>query len=240
MRLRLATLVLALIVFRAGAVSACESFLDPKKRSVVDFAPPAGFIEICSRDSLACEIFTMAERSTVREKIVGYFVTEEQWEQFRNGAPMGFSPYLIALRVETLSSEQFTELKADTRKKQGHIWDDTDLPDAQKPLLRVPMGVIDEAADSISVGAVAQVMAPSREAFEKGRFISPAEKALAQKNGEAVEEEMTIGSVHTVLRLKGETLFLNTYEPRDQPFDGASTKALARQWLECVRDKNGN
>lgn len=93
-----------------------------------------------------------------------------------------------------MSFEQFAELKNYTRKKQGTVWEDTALPDAQKPLAWAPMGVIDETADLNSVGAVVQVMAPSMEAFEKGRFIAPAEKSLAQKNGEALETEATIGS----------------------------------------------
>lgn len=238
--MRLAVLFLCFVAFCAEAAGSCESFVDPKKRSVVDLAPPAGFVDICSRDGLVCEMFTAGEPPNVREKIIGYFVPADQWERFRKGAPMGFSPYLIAQRAETLSPKEFVELKGYAKKKKGNIWENANLHEAQKPLTLIPMGVVQETEDLISVGAVTRHMAPNKEAFEIGRFMTPAEKDLAKKSGKVLEVKVTLTSVHTVFQLKGETLFLNTYEQREQPFDGESTKELARRWIECVREKSKN
>jgi hypothetical protein len=240
MKGKFAALVFALIIFSVETAGSCESFLDSKKRSAVDLAPPTGFVDICSLDSLVCEIFTIAEPVNVREKIIGYFVPADQWERFRKGATMGFSPYLIAQRQKTMSSKEFVELKDYTKKKKGDIWGDMPTPAGLKLLSQTPMGVIDESQDLISIGAVIWHMATSKEAFEKGQFMTPAERDLAEKSGKALEVELTMTSVHTALQIRGESLFLNTYEKREQPFDGESTKALARIWVECVRGNNKN
>ncbi len=142
--------VLAMTASYGAAPELCDSFRDPKGRSVVDFAPPSGFLDVCSRDAALCDLVTRGYPQSVQT--IGYFVPAEEWLRYQKRELRGFSRYLIGQRGRTLSAKDFSDFKSYVHEKQGDIPDHTELPKHLKDFGQVPLGITGETDDSLSMG----------------------------------------------------------------------------------------
>ncbi len=198
----------------ALAAEPCGSFIDAKGLSVVDFAPPIGFVDVCSRDSRLCSVLTKGFPSSVRT--IGYFVLGEEWQRYEKGNLDGFSRYLIAQRGGPLSRERFREFKDYVRAQHGEIPDSSDIVRGLESGGRVSFGVTDETEDSISYGVVMK---------------------LRSLNGGS-DVEMLLASINIALQLKGESLSLYVNEEVRRPSDVRRVKEFAARWIGCLRSRN--
>ena len=214
MRLIFEAALLAVIASYAVAAEPCDSFRDAKGRSVVDFAPPAGFIDVCSRDAQLCTQLTKGYPPSVQT--IGYFVREVEWQRYQKGELKGFEQYFIAQRAQTMSPADFAELKQYVRRQQGSIPDHTELPRALESQGRVSIGVTGETDDSISYGVVMRLA---------GR-------------GEASSHPLMLAAINTALQVKGETLSLYAFDTVSQPTEVKGVTALANSWVACLRKRN--
>jgi hypothetical protein len=192
----------------------CQSFRDSRGRSSIDFAPPKGFVDICSRDFQLCVMLTEGYPRSVQT--IGYFVSAEQWQRFQERKQKGFTRYFIAQRGRTLSKEEFADFKRYVHSQQGNIADHTDLPRMFQSQDRAPLGVTDEAENSISFGTVLK---------------------LKSANTDAGNAEL-LASMNIALQLNGESLSLYVFDSVKDVKDTEGVKALAKRWLKCIRDRN--
>src|SRR5437867_950229 len=179
----------------ALAAEPCGSFIDAKARSVVDFAPPSEFVDICSRASRLCSVLTKGFPSSVQT--IGYFVPVEEWRRYEKGKLNGFSRYLIAQRGGPLSRERFREFKDYVREQHGDVPDSTDVVSGLESQGRVSLGVTNETEDSITYGVMI--------------------KQRSSKGGSSVE--MFLASINIAVQLRGESLslYVNEEVPRGCP-----------------------
>ncbi len=207
--------LLALAASSLVAAQHCGSFRDPRERSSIDFAPLDGYTDVCSRDFQLCVMLTLGYPSSVQT--IAYFVPNAEWQKYKEGKHKGFSRYLIAQHaVRTLSSEEFADFKDYVRSQQGNVVDHSKVPSLFEVKGRVPLGVVDESADSISYGTVIK---------------------LEQKDqGEGGSE--LLGAINIALQLKGESLSLYVFDVVKDLHDTDRLKALARHWLQCIRNQN--
>jgi hypothetical protein len=157
-----------------------------------------------------------AHRRLPTQCSIGYFVPNEEWQRYQDGKHKGISRYLIAQRGRTLSKEEFADFKRYVHSQQGSIADHTDLPSVFESRGHVPLGVTDEAEDSISFGAILK--------------LSPREK----KTGKAD----LLASINIVLQLKGESLSLYVFDSIKDLRDTERIKDIAKRWLRCVREQS--
>jgi hypothetical protein len=201
---RLAILTLLSFLGAGGLARPCDTFGDPKQRAAVDLAPPAGYVDVCSRDAQLCRRLTEGYPPSVQT--LAYFVLAEEWQLHERGALKGFTQYLIAQRaVRPYSTEAFADLKRSMRESQG------DIPDSSvsgQAVQRRSLGVIDEAGDLIAIGM------------------------LMRRPG------LAMASINAGLRLKKETLILYIFRVARNIGDVNSAKALAREWVSCIRSRN--
>ncbi len=210
------------VLFAVQVATSCESFIDPKGRSSIDFAPLSGLIDICSRDELMC--FLLMVDSPESRKTLAVFVSSEEWERSRKFEVIEHSRSMSVQRVDSMSIEKFKNAKDDVRKR-AYVSDQNQPVGALQLKEDIPLGVVEEADDMISTARLARLTPPTNEGLLKS---------------------VTTVSVLTLLRLKSEILFLETTEQWMFPFysgpepSSESTKRLAKQWLDCIRDKNRN
>ncbi len=141
--------LLVLAAFSLVGAQHCESFRDSRGRSSIDFAPLHGYTDVCSRDFQLCVMLTLGYPPSVQT--IAYFVPNAEWQKYKEGKHKGFSRYLIAQRaVLTLSSEEFADFKPYVRSQQGTVADHSESPSLFELKGRVPLGVVEESADSIS------------------------------------------------------------------------------------------
>jgi hypothetical protein len=198
----------------ASAETSCQSFSDVKGRSNVDFAPPNGFVEVCSRDAALCHRLSKGYPSTVQT--IAYFVTAEDWAKYPLSVDRsGFKRYLIGQRTRGMTADEFLAFKSHVHSQQGSVADHTELPRMLESQGRMPLGIIDESEDSVSFGIIMK---------------------LGTKDN--VLSSFYLSSVNVALQLKGETLALYAFDSSENPDDGTAVKFLARQWLACVRKHN--
>ena len=212
-RLRPTALLLVTAV-TVCAADPCASFRDARGRSAIDYAPLEGFVDVCSRGFQLCVALTQGYPPSV--KTIGYFVPADEWQRYQKGDKSGFSRYLIAQRATTMSDSEFAGFKQYIHAQQGNIADHTNAPATLELQERMPLGIVDEAADSISFGAVM-------------RFMPTGSGPLAP---------FWLGSVNIVLQLKGETLCLYAFDTLKAPTDTENVKTLAKRWLSCIRARN--
>jgi len=203
-----------LLVASVSLAEPCGSFRDERERSRVNFAPLDGFVDVCSRDFQLCVKLTQGYPPSV--KTIGYFVPAEEWQRYQKGDKGGFSCYLIGQRATTMSDSEFDGFKQYIHSQEGSMPDHTEAPATVELEERMPLGIVDETADSISFGAVM-------------RF---------QPTGTAVLAPLWLGSINIVLQLKGETLCLYAFDTLKTSTDTQNLKSLAARWLKCIRARN--
>ena len=173
----------ALLLISASVFGdSCGSFRDSLEISSVDVAPLPGFVDVCSRNSELCVMLTHGYPPGVQT--IGYFVPAEQWQRYQQGEHKGFSPYLIAQKGRTLSTEEFADFKRYVHSQQGNIPDHTQLAAIFELRGQVPLGIIDESADSMWMGM------------------------LLKLNEPAFKRDLELATVNVVLQIKGESLSL--------------------------------
>jgi hypothetical protein len=214
LRFAVAALTLIFIGVNAHAGGSCGSFVDPKRRSTINFAPIRGFVEVCSLDGALCDLLTKGYPPSVTT--IAYFVTNQDWQLHVKGSLKGFSRYLIGQRGHSWSREEFLEFKNRVRSDQGTVPDHTNLPAVVESLGRASLGVTAESADSISFGVIMK-LAPS---------------------GGTMGGPFYLASVNTALEINGETLALYAFDRANNANDGAGAQALMAQWLGCIEARN--
>lgn len=219
---RLALPCMCLFTASWRSVSACESFFDAKGRSKINFAPPVGFVDFCSRDELMCYLLTTQFSQSVQT--IGVFVDKDELERSREGGILRFSRYLIAQRGDTLSPENFEELKDSIR--QGRSAKPESLSSDPLQLKEIiSLGVVAETTDMIAWGIL-------------GRFTPPTDEGLLKR--------LTMVSIQAVWQFAGESLSLHAREEWMFPMDGGSEpdgkslKDLAERWIQCIKANNKN
>ncbi len=167
-----------------------------------------------TRFSIVCHAHTGYPSSV---QTIAYFVPNAEWQKYKEGNHKGCSRYLIAQRaVRTLSSEEFGDLKHYVRSQQGTVADRSKSPSLFELRGRVPLGVLDESEDSISYGTILK---------------------LEQKNQSEHGSEL-VAAINVAVQLKGESLSLYVYDVVKDVRDIARVKALAKHWLQCIRNQN--
>ncbi len=211
----LQAVLLTVVASYAAAAEPCDSFRDSRARSAIDFAPPIGFIDVCSRDAQLCNLLTKGYPPSVQT--IGYFVRAEEWQRYQKTEQKGFSRYLIAQRARTtMSTTEFADFKRYIRGQQGNTPDHTELPSVLESQGRVPLGVTDETDDSISFGVVMKLVPPG---------------------GGGTGSEL-LASINIARQLKGETLSLYAFDTVRQPTEVEGVKTLARHWIACIGGQN--
>ena len=208
----------ALVALSASALAGaqrCGNFRDSRSRSSVDFAPLEGYTDVCSRDFQLCVALTLGYPPSV--ETIGYFVPNAQWQAYKTGKLKGFSRYLIAQRSgRTLSSEEFTDFKRYVHAQQGAVADHSKVPSFFEVQGRMPLGIVDETEDSISYGTVVKL----------------------EKKDQSEHSSELVGAINIAFQLKGESLSLYVFDVVKDPNDVTKIKALAKQWLQCIRHQN--
>jgi hypothetical protein len=175
-----------------------------------DIAPPTGFVEVCSQDATLCRRLTEGYPPTA--PTVGYFVTPQEWAQFKNGALPGFTSYLIAQVAETTAPSQLPQLKEFIRSKQGAIPDHTKLPEVIKVKGEANLGVVGEADDSITFGKVANLRTA----------LSP-------------DKDLSLVALNAAVVFGPRVLSLYSFRAYRSPADVAAAKSLMNTWVQCLR-----
>jgi len=164
--MRLVVVPLLMLAYSApsAAGDACAPFVVKVGGDRLDLAPPVGFVDVCSQDAALCRVLTQGYPPAA--PTVGYFVTAQEWAQFKKGALSGFTNYLIAQISQSTTPGDLPGLKEFIRSRQGAIPDHTRLPDVLKAAGEVNLGVVSDTDDSIVFGRVAKLrpaLAPDKE-----------------------------------------------------------------------------
>jgi hypothetical protein len=199
--------------FSQAAGDSCVTYPVKVGSGRLDLAPPGGFVEICSQDAKLCSTLTRGFPPSVQT--VGYFVSPQEWAQFKKGEILGFTRYLIAQISRSTAAQGFPGLKDFVRSQQGTIPDHTDLPSTLKSQGRVGLGVIEETSDSITFGTIMKTQVAS----------SPDKEFVLV----ALNAAMVVGP-----------LVLSLYSFRDYQTMGdvETAKQLTKSWLQCIRSSN--
>jgi hypothetical protein len=192
---------------------ACSAYPVQAPAGRLDLTPPIGFVEICSQDAKLCDRLTRGYPPSVQT--VGYFVSPQEWAQFKKGTLLGFSHYLIAQVSRSTPPDRFPGVKDFIRSRQGAVPDHTDLPGTLKSQGRVSLGVIEETTDSISFGAIMKNQAVS----------SP-------------ETEIALVSINAALVTGPHVLSLYLFRAFHTMKDVEMSKELTKTWLQCIRISN--
>jgi hypothetical protein len=207
-------LILTLTASAAFAGVRCGSFVDPGHRSMVDFAPLSGFVDVCSKDVLLCTALTQGYPPSITT--IGYFVPVDDWQRYQRGDRSGFPRYLIGQRASSWSAAEFATFKQYLHSTQGITPDHTALVDGLASQGRAPLGIVNEGPAFISFGVVMQLSAtegPGTQAFY-------------------------LASINAALQLHSETLTLYAFDKAAQLNDGGGAKSLMTSWLRCIMSRN--
>jgi hypothetical protein len=200
---------LLMFVISTSAAESCESFRDPRGRSDIDFAPPNGFVDVCSQDVALCHELTKGYPPSVQT--IAYFALEDEWRHYSRDQK-GFSRYLIAQVTDPISDSDFLELKSQIRRAHGNIPDNTKTHERVELQERTSFGVIDETSDSISFGVTMKIASNS--------------------------DSRVLSAINTALILKREFLSLYAFATAAPERGVDEVKALSRSWLLCLRTSN--
>lgn len=192
------------------AGEACSSFQARDGADRFDIAPPTGLVEVCSQDATLCRRLT--EGYPLTAPTMGYFVTPEEWAQFKKGGLPGFTNYLIAQVAETTDPAQLPQLKEFIRSKQGDIPDHTKLPDIIKVKGETNLGVVSESNDSIVFGKVAKLRTPA-----------------------SAEKDISLVALNAAVVFGPRMLSLYSFRDYRSPADVAAAKSLMNTWVQCLR-----
>jgi len=192
----------------ASADSACETFAVPVGPSRINLAPPRGFIEVCGRDAALCTMLTAGYPKSI--KTLGYFLSPQEWDQYRGGHLSGFTHYLIAQLANGVSPAEFADLKHFIRSQHGDIPDHARLPAAFDSEEKSNLGVFEDSDDAIAFGVVMK--------------LRPAASA-----------PITLASANTAFLAKDHLLSLYVFVDVTAKPSGEPAKQLTREWLGCLR-----
>ena len=193
------------------AESSCGTFQAAVPAPALDLAPPADFVEICSKDAPLCAKLASGYPPTA--KMVGYFVNPEEWQRYREGRLSGFTRYLIAQVSEGTAPSDFLGLKSFVRSRQGDIPDNTELPPAFDSAGRSNIGVFEDSDDAIASGVVMKLQRP-----EPG----PSSTVILASANIAFLANERVLSLYVFTDV--------TAQPSAEP-----VKQLTREWLRCLR-----
>jgi hypothetical protein len=143
-------------------------------------------------------------------KTLGYFVSPQEWDQYRGGHLSGFSHYLIAQLATGASSADFAGIRRFVRSQNGDIPDHTQLPASFESEGKANIGVFEDSDDAIAFGVVMKVR-PGASA------------------------PITLASANTVFLAKEHVLSLYVFVDVTSKPSGEPAKSLAREWLGCLR-----
>lgn len=194
-----------------AADSSCGSFQASVAPPALELAPPAGFVEICGRDAVLCARLSSGYPPTART--IGYFVTPEEWVQYREGRLSGFTRYLIAQVSEGTAPTEFPDLKNFIRSRQGAIPDNTELPPVLDAVGRSNIGVFEDSDDAISSGVVMKL----------------------QPATSGPPTDLILASTNTAFLTKGRVLSLYAFTDVTAKPSAEPVKQLTREWLKCLR-----
>ena len=212
------TVLVCVVMFRIGAANACESFVDPKGRSVVDFAPLSGFVDNCWRSGV-CEMFLSIKSSPYYP--VGLFLVPGEWDESRKGSLKGSRKQLFAQLLGPAKNDSVDDFKNVVRRWLKEPIADESESVGRTARKKVYTGVINESDGSISW--------------------SFTERTTDREDSTLFEILTGVGSF---LKVRGETVLLYVTEVWMPPFEGGmepngeSTITLSKRWIDCIRDKN--
>ena len=130
------------------------------------------------------------------------------------GRTQRFRPYLIAQKGRTLSTEEFADFKRYVHSQQRNIPDHTQLATTFELRSQIPLGIIDESADSMWMGMLLKLTEP------------------------AFKRDFELAAINVVLQIKGESLSLYVYDTVKDANDTGRVKELAKRWVQCIRTQN--
>ena len=213
---RVTVLGISLLALPLASASACESFIDPKGRSVVDFAPLPGFADDCWQ-SPVCEMFLPLKDSPYYP--VGLFFDPSESAAYRTEAlKKGSMKQLTAQLLGSAKNGSMDDFKDFVRKMIKESIPDESI--GRGTTKKTYKDIVSESNDLISWGFTHTSFGEDSRLFEIRTGIG------------------------TYLKVKGETVSLFVTEYWRPPFeggrepDGESTKALSKRWIDCIRDKN--
>jgi hypothetical protein len=196
------------------ASSACGSYGAQAAETKVDLAPLPGFVEICNQDATLCQILTGGYPPSV--KTLGYFVTNEEWDQFQKGRRIGFTKYLIAQHAVSMQQSEFTDFKTHLRSQQGVLPDNSELPRVLESKGRVEFGIFEDGEDVIASGTVMHATP---------RTPSPA-------------QTVSLAATNATMVIKGQVFSLYVFVEFLSDTDIDRVKGLTHEWVECLRSAN--
>lgn len=191
----------------ATAGPACGSFAAKVPDPALDLAPPKGFVEICSQDPELCKKLTARYPQA---KTLGFFVPEDEWKRYKEKKDAtSITRTLIAQWAETMQPAQFPELQKFIRSRHGK-------DPAAAPVFgqkgQADVAVFEDTSDAIASGMLL-----------KGKSSKPGQPE-------------TINALLNIAMLDG-TRVLSLYVTADVTAspNGEPAKALAKDWLSCLR-----
>jgi hypothetical protein len=205
-------LLIQLATAAVGPVAPCGSAMRSWNGRSVDLAPPAGFVEICQHDAELCRKLTASYPPNVTT--LGYFVTEAEWKAHAQNPAAPFSRYLIAQLAPAKTAAHLQQVKSFIRSQQEPAPDRAHLAERFNADGQVGLGILDETAESISIGAVARVPTPGARS-----------DVLVMTN--------------SALALGPDLLSLYVYLRVDTVAGSEQIEPLTKRWLQCLRDANG-
>jgi hypothetical protein len=195
----------------AMAQDACQSAIRSAGAVQIDIAPPGHFIDVCSEDASLCKRLTSGYPPSV--STLAYFVLPGEWEASRD-KPHGFTRYLIAQLAGSMSPHELPEFKQHLHAQQGEIPDHTTLPSTLQSRGRVPLGIVNEAPDSISFGTIMELEpTTSSQGFE-------------------------LASINSMIVVRDRVLSLYAFDEVKDPASIEPLKSLSERWLTCLRQNN--
>jgi hypothetical protein len=189
----------------------CGSFPAPVPAPALDLAPPADFVEICSKDAVLCAKLASGYPPTA--KMVGYFVIPEEWQRYREGQLSGFTRYLIAQISEGTKPADFSGLRSFIRSRQGEIPDNTELSPAFDSAGRSKIGVFEDSDDAIASGVIMKLRHP----------------------GSGPSSTVILASANMAFLAKDRVLSLYAFTDVTAQPSAEPVKQLTREWLRCLR-----
>ena len=203
-----------LLAAPAFGQTACQSFVATAGASAVDLAPPAGFVEVCSRDAALCQKLTSGYPPGV--PTLAYFVASGEWAAHRMESSKGFEHYLIAQFARDMRPAALPDFKVYVRSNNGSTPDHTQLPAVLESQGKASLGIVDETDSSISFGTLMRV----------------------QFSGSQRPPE-TLAGINTVLVLGGRVFSLYAFGSVQDSTDIGRTEDLSRRWLSCLHKRAG-
>ena len=214
--LRIAALSLGLMALSPSSVRACGSFVDPKGRSRIDFAPLPGFVDNCWQ-SPVCEMFV---ESSSNYPVALFLDPNHKDESFSRQTVS--NKQLSAQVLNQHAADNFDELRLYIKQSIPNLGSEPPITEGRVVKKKIPFGVFNESADSISWGF--------------------AERSISLTDSSEILDVSTVVGTH--MKIQGMVVSLYVIEgwgsisTKGSEPDGESTKLLAKRWIDCIREKN--